>query len=114
MALWRGASDQFRGRRDFNGSLSVDLKAAGGAAPGPPGASFTPGLLRTPVFLLCWADPARKRGDAERMGAIGAADDHPGGHAADGQAVLEIGSEERSQIRRPTKWESSGNYRSPT
>src|SRR5579864_6338856 len=78
------------------------------------GASFTPGLLRAPVFLLCWADPARKRGDAERMGAIGAADDHPGGHADDGQAVLEIGSEERSQIRRPTKWESSGNYRSPT
>src|ERR1700688_648538 len=114
MALRRGAPDQFRGRRDFAGSLSVDLKAAGGAAVGPAGPSFAPGLLRAPAFLLCWVDPAGKRGDAERMGAIGAAGDHPGGHAPDGPAVLEIGSEERRQIRRSTKYEWPRHFGVPT
>src|SRR4029077_7664773 len=113
MALRRGAPGQFRRRRDFAGSVSVDPKAASCAAIGLAGASVAAGLLRAPAFLLCGSDIAGTRGDAERMGAIGPTGDHASGHAADGQAVLEIGSEERSEIRRPPKWEGPGNFGAP-
>src|ERR1700675_1305758 len=97
MAFRRGALDQFCSRGRVADSFSKDTEAPGGATPGAAGTGFIASFLCASALHVCGTNAAGKRGHVERVETGGLAGGDFWGHAADGQNILEVRSEDRAK-----------------